>query len=138
MKCDERPNGCANCERLHLECPGYHRPGPTSSTADEPPARGRRDRRTGQSCSGCRIAKSKCSGERPVCERCRDNSLQCSYQDSAEERAATFDRSSMSNNGSEAGYPTPNTSNLQPSAPDLTSAAGLESRLLWYIDVFLL
>jgi hypothetical protein len=71
VKCDERPNGCANCEKLHLECSGYQR-------ASNPVRGG--GKRTYRSCNNCRLARCKCSGDRPVCVACRENNLQCSYE----------------------------------------------------------
>ncbi|KAF8132788.1 hypothetical protein EV363DRAFT_1326393, partial [Boletus edulis] len=37
--------------------------------------------RTAQACNKCRVrkAKGRCSGERPICERCRIRGLVCQY-----------------------------------------------------------
>ncbi|KAF8123887.1 hypothetical protein EV363DRAFT_1355009 [Boletus edulis] len=35
--------------------------------------------RTAQACNKCRVRKAKCSGERPICERCRIRGLVCQY-----------------------------------------------------------
>ncbi|EAA66443.1 hypothetical protein AN9376.2 [Aspergillus nidulans FGSC A4] len=59
VKCDERPEGCANCERLQLECSGYGRSAVQRSGT-------RRARRTYRSCTNCRLRRAKCSGERPA------------------------------------------------------------------------
>ncbi|RDW84021.1 uncharacterized protein DSM5745_04347 [Aspergillus mulundensis] len=77
VKCDERPNGCANCERVSVECPGYGRP--IVRRSDTP-----RARRTYRSCADCRLRRVRCSGERPACSRCRDKQLQCHYLDNSE------------------------------------------------------
>ncbi|KAL2863137.1 transcription factor domain-containing protein [Aspergillus lucknowensis] len=71
VKCDERPNGCANCERLELDCSGY---GPTTTRHSGHRARATR---TYRSCTECRAGRAKCSGERPACSRCRDRRLGC-------------------------------------------------------------
>ncbi|KAL4904207.1 hypothetical protein BDW74DRAFT_185831 [Aspergillus multicolor] len=76
VKCDERPNGCSNCERVSVQCPGYGRP--IVRRADTP-----RARRTYRSCTECRLRRVRCSGERPACSRCRDKQLQCRYLDNA-------------------------------------------------------
>ncbi|KAH8665477.1 fungal-specific transcription factor domain-containing protein [Ilyonectria robusta] len=74
VKCDEGQPVCNNCEGLHLEC-AY-------------PSAGQRrvavGRRNPKSCSGCRIARCKCSRKvvgQSSCDRCREKSLLCSYQD---------------------------------------------------------
>ncbi|KAL4781739.1 fungal-specific transcription factor domain-containing protein [Aspergillus varians] len=73
VKCDERPNCCANCERLQLECSGYGR-----STVRRSDTHGRA-RRTYRSCTDCRLGRVKCSGEQPACSRCRKRRLRCHY-----------------------------------------------------------
>ncbi|KAL2833694.1 hypothetical protein BDW59DRAFT_168788 [Aspergillus cavernicola] len=78
VKCDERPGGCANCERLQLECSGYGR-----STTRHSIARSRA-KRTYRSCAECRSGRAKCSGERPACSRCRGKRIECQYGDNAE------------------------------------------------------
>ncbi|KAL4939330.1 hypothetical protein BDV06DRAFT_231114 [Aspergillus oleicola] len=73
-----RTDGCANCERLQLECSGYGRS--TGQPSDSP----RRPRRTYRSCIDCRLRRVKCSGEQPACSRCRERHLHCQYGESAE------------------------------------------------------
>ncbi|KAK7421828.1 hypothetical protein QQZ08_009773 [Neonectria magnoliae] len=75
VKCDGRPNGCRNCERLQLEC-----------VDDEGSKSGRRSVpvslrkiRTYRSCTNCRISKTKCDGDRPKCSRCSARNLECLY-----------------------------------------------------------
>ncbi|KPM34860.1 hypothetical protein AK830_g11721 [Neonectria ditissima] len=75
VKCDGRPNGCRNCERLQLEC-----------VDDEGSKSGRRSVpvslrkiRTYRSCTNCRISKTKCDGDRPKCSRCSARNLDCLY-----------------------------------------------------------
>ncbi|KIM98673.1 hypothetical protein OIDMADRAFT_127853, partial [Oidiodendron maius Zn] len=62
VKCDERAPACLNCERLHLQCPGYGS-GSGATLRAEP---GTERRRTYRSCKACRACKTRCSGERPV------------------------------------------------------------------------
>ncbi|KAL4987771.1 fungal-specific transcription factor domain-containing protein [Aspergillus falconensis] len=77
VKCDERPNGCANCERLQLDCSDY---GHSAVRRSGTPGA----RRTYRSCMGCRLRRAKCSGERPACSRCRSKHLECRYGDNVE------------------------------------------------------
>lgn len=82
MKCDERPNGCANCARLQIPC---LRPVPSRSAsgsdAQEQAANAEKFRRhrTFRSCNSCRTAKVRCSGERPCCQRCSRRGDNCEY-----------------------------------------------------------
>ncbi|KAH7308164.1 fungal-specific transcription factor domain-containing protein [Stachybotrys elegans] len=75
VKCDGRPNGCRNCERLQLECVADdgtttgHRPSPVSL----------RKIRTYRSCTTCRLSKTKCDGDRPRCSRCATKNIECVY-----------------------------------------------------------
>ncbi|KAF8123932.1 hypothetical protein EV363DRAFT_1178975 [Boletus edulis] len=46
--------------------------------------------RTAQACNKCRVRKAKCSGERPICERCRIHGLVCQYP--IEERTRRWSR----------------------------------------------
>ncbi|KAL4912097.1 fungal-specific transcription factor domain-containing protein [Aspergillus aurantiobrunneus] len=78
VKCDERPDGCANCERLLLQCSGYGR------STISPSHTQRQARRTYRSCTACRLGRAKCSGERPACSRCLQKLLQCQYEANAE------------------------------------------------------
>ncbi|KAF4980480.1 hypothetical protein FZEAL_3525 [Fusarium zealandicum] len=77
VKCDGRPgpDGCRNCERLQLEC-----------VDDEGSKSGRRSVpmslrkiRTYRSCTGCRVSKTKCDGDRPKCSRCNAREIDCEY-----------------------------------------------------------
>lgn len=72
VKCDGRPNGCRNCERLHLTCVDD-----SSSTATLPLTLG--SIRTYRSCTNCRSSKTKCNGDRPRCSRCVARSMDCVY-----------------------------------------------------------
>jgi hypothetical protein len=89
VKCDERPNGCLNCERLQLDCvqngliaSAIKRPG----TAVEPII-GIKRKRTFRSCVPCRESKVKCSGERPKCNRCSQRRTSCVYDAETNEPA---------------------------------------------------
>ncbi|CAG8237876.1 unnamed protein product [Penicillium olsonii] len=84
VKCDEKPGKCDNCSRLRLVCSGY-------TTSPRPPAPGdasssdrSKRKRTYRSCTGCRASKTKCSGERPTCQRCRDKEARCVYAESSQ------------------------------------------------------
>lgn len=81
VKCDERPNGCANCEKLHLECSGYQR--------QEQASRAHGGKRTYRSCARCRLARIKCSGQRPACAACRENNVLCTFGDNVDSTSAT-------------------------------------------------
>ncbi|VUC24396.1 unnamed protein product [Clonostachys rosea] len=105
VKCDERPNGCANCEKLHLECSGYQR-------ASNPVKGG--GKRTYRSCNNCRLARCKCSGDRPVCVACRENNLQCSYENTAKPSSSSTP-SSQRPNGAPLTASTPRDSTDDPS-----------------------
>ncbi|KAF3764234.1 hypothetical protein M406DRAFT_260426, partial [Cryphonectria parasitica EP155] len=84
VKCDERPGGCYNCARLNLPCPNsaaYHNALLKGEAEGEylRTQAGLRRSRTYRSCRGCRSSKSRCSGERPTCLRCRQRDIQCCY-----------------------------------------------------------
>ena len=88
VKCDETPGGCKNCARLSLPCPNAPAPQPNlfpesgaGSSTDLPGAGqvGQKRLRTYRSCRHCRVSKSRCSGERPICLRCRQRNLECTY-----------------------------------------------------------
>jgi hypothetical protein len=81
VKCDERPGGCLNCQRLSLTCPSGPDPsqssGPAGDTAQT--QAGLKRLRTYRSCKACRGSKTRCSGQRPTCQRCRYKKLECVY-----------------------------------------------------------
>ena len=95
IKCDERHGGCANCERLDLECPGYDSSLPTGiptvSGSHSLTEAGFRRRRALQSCVRCRISKTKCSGGRPICSRCRYKGFNCVFDERRTARQDTTD-----------------------------------------------
>ena len=82
MKCDERANGCLNCERLQLTCVQHGGDHPVEASRS---ITGIKRKRTFRVCIPCRQSKIKCSGERPVCSRCEQKSIACAYD--AEEAA---------------------------------------------------
>ncbi|KAH4059922.1 hypothetical protein HBI80_035590 [Parastagonospora nodorum] len=89
VKCDERANGCLNCERLQLDCvqngliaSAVKRPGTTVE-----PIIGIKRKRTFRSCVPCRESKVKCSGERPKCNRCSQRRTSCMYDAETNEPA---------------------------------------------------
>ncbi|KAF2464245.1 uncharacterized protein BDR25DRAFT_381369, partial [Lindgomyces ingoldianus] len=86
VKCDERPNGCFNCEKLQLSC----LPASQGTSNESNPvsreeinnvrvtARTKR-KRTYRSCISCRESKVKCSGDRPTCSKCWQKAAICVY-----------------------------------------------------------
>jgi hypothetical protein len=44
------------------------------------------NKRVGHACESCRDQKTKCSGDRPTCQRCQDLGLTCLYGDRKRER----------------------------------------------------
>lgn len=80
VKCDERPGGCANCERLQLKCPGNDLEQlPSVDELKLPPQAGGKRNKTYRSCGQCRASKTRCSGDRPVCLRCKRKNQNCVY-----------------------------------------------------------
>ena len=85
VKCDQRPGGCANCERLQLRCPGDNAEQLVS--ADDlrlPSQAGTKRKKTYRSCIQCRNSKTRCSGDRPVCLRCQRKDVKCLYDSEAD------------------------------------------------------
>ena len=84
VRCDERAGVCLNCERLGLPCA----PSTENTTPPKRPetaaTSGFKRKRTFRSCAGCRASKTRCSGDKPVCVRCRERDLPCDYEDDAE------------------------------------------------------
>ncbi|KAF4337357.1 nitrate assimilation regulatory nirA [Fusarium beomiforme] len=77
VKCDGRPNGCRNCERLQLECVDDDGSKSGSRRGSVPVSL--RKIRTYRSCTSCRVSKTKCDGDRPRCSRCCARNLDCQY-----------------------------------------------------------
>ena len=85
VKCDERSPVCVKCERVGLSCRW------SSSAGNAPSAEARSSvevaaqelRQSTRSrpipCHACRVARCKCTAERPACERCRDHGILCDY-----------------------------------------------------------
>ena len=82
VKCDGRPNGCRNCERLQLECVGDD----GTASAKRASAVSLRKIRTYRSCTTCRLSKTKCDGDRPICGRCAAKHVECIYDGGAAPR----------------------------------------------------
>jgi hypothetical protein len=101
VKCDERPGGCSNCERLSLKCPGNNLE--QLSSVEElrlPPQAGAKRIKIYRSCGQCRASKTRCSGDRPVCLRCRRKNQDCIYNsnpDPAWKRVVFGDSSNWAN-----------------------------------------
>lgn len=49
-------------------------------------------RRVPRACETCRMRKTKCSGDRPVCRQCRELQSTCSYPASAREKSLRYIR----------------------------------------------
>ncbi|GJN78162.1 hypothetical protein PLIIFM63780_001655 [Purpureocillium lilacinum] len=91
VKCDGRPNGCRNCERLQLECVGDDGAplildgGGGGGSGKGDGSKGvagvgaLRKIRTYRSCQSCRLSKTKCNGDRPRCARCVAKGAECVY-----------------------------------------------------------
>ncbi|KJZ74777.1 hypothetical protein HIM_05894 [Hirsutella minnesotensis 3608] len=88
VKCDGRPDGCRNCERLQLDCIGdaggkavSRAAGASGETPDGGPETpvALRKIRTYRSCQNCRLSKTKCDGARPECARCAAKGFDCVY-----------------------------------------------------------
>ena len=86
MKCDERPEGCANCTRLRLVCSGNpsassEHLGRVQSLSSPPPTEPTiKRKRTYRSCINCRTSKIRCSGDKPSCSGCQQKKLRCHYE----------------------------------------------------------
>ena len=138
VKCDERPDGCLNCERLQLNCvqngtltTGVKR----SSTALEP--LGIKRKRTFRSCVACRDSKVKCSGERPTCARCAQRSTACAYDAETNEPAwvqsitSTTSSAMQSPENSLSAHPPPIPRNAFSSSPTDLAAVNCPPGLTW-------
>ncbi|KAK0760919.1 hypothetical protein N5P37_005860 [Trichoderma harzianum] len=90
VKCDGRPNGCRNCERLQLDCVGDN-----GLAAGRATPMSLRKIRTYRSCKSCRLSKTKCNGDRPKCSRCTAKKTECIYDGGSAPRwARNLDRGS--------------------------------------------
>lgn len=59
---------------------------PRASNFDYLPSR----RRVGRACDPCHEQKTKCTGQRPSCQRCRQCDITCIYSDKKRERDVKF------------------------------------------------
>lgn len=93
VRCDERAGGCGNCERLGLPCVSTaaatngeqpSETGNASLSGERGPVIGLKRKRTYRSCAECRASKTRCSGDKPACVRCKAKSLSCEYDDEGE------------------------------------------------------
>ncbi|OAA71535.1 Fungal transcriptional regulatory protein [Cordyceps fumosorosea ARSEF 2679] len=101
VKCDGRPNGCRNCERLQLDCvaddgtPAAAAVVKRASSAAAS-AVALKKIRTYRSCNACRLSKTKCDGDRPKCGRCIAKTVECVYDGGAAPRwTRNLDRPSL-------------------------------------------
>ncbi|QUC22020.1 uncharacterized protein UV8b_06261 [Ustilaginoidea virens] len=85
VKCDDRPDGCRNCERLQLECVADDGSTLGGNRSSSSPMYLRKIR-TYRSCQSCRLSKTKCNGDRPRCARCAAKLIQCVYDGGAAPR----------------------------------------------------
>jgi hypothetical protein len=71
-------NGGENSMRLKVEEPRLPKvPIPRATNQMNAVTPGR----VKQACQSCREQKAKCSGHRPACRRCEENSFSCVYKD---------------------------------------------------------
>jgi hypothetical protein len=106
VKCDGRPNGCRNCERLQLECVADDGSTPNGSGSPGSPMSLRKIR-TYRSCQSCRLSKTKCNGDRPKCARCAAKLIQCVYDGGAAPRwTRNLSRSQATSVDEDDGSPT--------------------------------
>ncbi|OAA64151.1 Fungal transcriptional regulatory protein [Akanthomyces lecanii RCEF 1005] len=103
VKCDGRPNGCRNCERLQLECVADD--GTAAAAAIKRSASASavalKKIRTYRSCNACRLSKTKCDGDRPKCGRCAAKKVDCVYDGGAAPRwTRNLDRPGLSSSSS--------------------------------------
>ncbi|KZV71835.1 hypothetical protein PENSPDRAFT_380587 [Peniophora sp. CONT] len=103
---------------------------PSSSAASEraPVPLRQRAQRTGQACESCRGRKTKCSGTRPVCERCQTRGLPCRYPESKAQARRRGDATTTSDVP-----PTP-TSTIAPSPSSSSSPRGSGSKVPSFPD----
>ncbi|KAJ6779754.1 hypothetical protein PWT90_06286 [Aphanocladium album] len=104
VKCDGRPNGCRNCERLQLDCVADDGTAAAaakrSSSSPSASAVSLKKIRTYRSCNACRLSKTKCDGDRPKCGRCAAKKVDCVYDGGAAPRwTRNLDRSSLASLG---------------------------------------
>ncbi|KAI1336578.1 hypothetical protein F5Y15DRAFT_393359 [Xylariaceae sp. FL0016] len=142
VKCDEKPGGCSNCERLSLPCSNglSHPLDPVIPKCHQDVARplaGPRRSRTYRSCRACRGSKTRCSGERPTCLRCRQKSLDCEYDGKSQpswiaalsqEKTSSHASKSLSPAGEQAmqQHPTPSSTATKTGRPSQEwSASGM-------------
>jgi hypothetical protein len=95
VKCDERPGGCTNCERLGLPCASYYTRGQEQEPSDIARVENhaglskqnlttdsfrRKRERIYRACVECRMSKTKCNGVKPSCMRCQQRRIKCMYE----------------------------------------------------------
>ena len=142
VKCDERrENGCANCERLDLHCPGYGNTStsPQSAASGTPnlTEAGTKRQRTIQSCERCRASKTRCSGERPSCARCYRKKFRCIYNDKATSKQAMHAESpDMIHAAEQSSSTLSEQANMHASSQPMQISAGERSgALAWSVKV---
>ncbi|KAI1427687.1 hypothetical protein F5Y12DRAFT_736471 [Xylaria sp. FL1777] len=89
IKCDESPQSCFNCERIHTVCPGYDNPKVKRSDLNRFQSQssnilteaGIKRSRSLVSCDSCRKAKTKCVREGSACSRCLQKNIPCVFKE---------------------------------------------------------
>lgn len=146
VKCDERPGGCLNCERLQLNCVQPTAEGAGSSVKEQADhARaltGIKRKRTFRVCVPCRQSKIRCSGERPSCSRCRQRATTCVYDAEAAEPAWVHSVAPSATHGSaqETMTSTPSPPVPQNALASISTSlqnADLPPSLAWYVQKLL-
>jgi Fungal Zn(2)-Cys(6) binuclear cluster domain len=86
VKCGEELEGCHNCQRVGINCPGYpsgsaHAGDARTAVNEIFEAAGITKREFG-ACQECRTTKNRCTKERPKCQRCQNKQQPCTYDSS--------------------------------------------------------
>ena len=114
--------GVPSTHPMHLDSPRPGRSMSSSSRRDHPAQKtGRYSVSRTSACERCRVAKARCSQDRPICARCQSHSLVCVY-DKALPRTAPRDRRSSRRKPSISAHDlsSPEITTHQESLPNIT------------------
>lgn len=85
VRCDKAQGPCMQCSRMRLDCPGLGDEKVASqelhSIVNDAFQHAGRRRRVIGACQECKVAKMRCSREKPRCQRCMSRSLDCVYSE---------------------------------------------------------
>ncbi|KAK6383524.1 hypothetical protein LTS17_002816 [Exophiala oligosperma] len=81
VRCDGRPDFCANCKRLRFDCSFQRSPDDTSKNRrlKQSLSVPLEKRRVALACTRCRSLKIRCQGEIPACANCVRRKYHCTY-----------------------------------------------------------